>query len=135
MNIRWVTFDTFQSTDSLQILRQAGFIVGYQSMDKTPNPYTVTKYAMYDKRVNMPYHSVVERELVSLERDVKKNKIDHPPTGSKDVSDALAGVVFGCTMRREYWGLYKVPVQKIPESIKSMAASKDNMKAPIPQAA
>jgi hypothetical protein len=128
LNIRWVTFDTFQSTDSLQILRQAGYIVGYQSMDKTTNPYTVTKYAMYDRRVDMPYHAIVERELVSLERDVKKNKIDHPPNGSKDVSDALAGVVFGCTMRREYWGMYGVPVQRIPESVKALAARKDNVR-------
>lgn len=135
LNIRWVTFDTFQSTDSLQILRQAGYIVGYQSMDKTPNPYTVLKYALYDGRVSLPYHRVVEKELISLERDVKKNRIDHPPTGSKDVSDALAGVVFGCTMRRDFYGLYKVPVQKIPESLRSLAPAKDNMREPDKAAA
>ena len=26
----------------------------------------------------------------------RPNKIDHPPKGSKDVSDAVAGVVYNC---------------------------------------
>lgn len=30
---------------------------------------------------------------------------------SKDVSDAVAGVVQGLTMRREIWGMFGVPIQ------------------------
>jgi hypothetical protein len=36
LNIIWVTFDQFQSSDSQQILRQQGLITGHQSMDEVP---------------------------------------------------------------------------------------------------
>lgn len=29
---------------------------------------------------------------------------------SKDVSDAVAGVVYGLTMRREIWGMFNIPI-------------------------
>jgi hypothetical protein len=46
---------------------------------------------------------------------------------SKDVSDALAGVVYGLTMRRELWALHGVPAMTMPQSIKqSMASEKVN---------
>lgn len=47
---------------------------------------------------------------------------------SKDVSDALAGVVFGLTMRREMWAIHQVPTGIIPSAIKDAmkkAASKE----------
>lgn len=120
LNIRWITFDQFQSVDSMQLLKQAGFQVGRQSMDITCAPYDFTKNALYDGRLNMPEHAKLKRELASLEKDTKKNKIDHPPHSSKDLSDALAGVVYGLTMRRELWNLYNVPLMQLPESVRSV---------------
>lgn len=117
LNIRWCTFDQYQSKDTQQILRQEGFATGLQSIDESTNPYDFVKNALYDRRISMPKHVVCERELISLERDVKKNKIDHPPHGSKDVSDALAGVVFGLTMRREVWGMHRIPLGEIPPGL------------------
>jgi hypothetical protein len=101
--ITWVTLDSFQSADTMQILRAQSFVTGYQSMDTSIVPYQLLKSALYDGRVPMPVHSKLKRELLTLERDFKKGKIDHPSKGSKDVSDALAGVVHGLTMRREIW--------------------------------
>lgn len=118
MNIRWVTFDQFQSVDSMQVLKQAGYIVGRQSVDITTGPYDMVKNAIYDGRLDMPKHAKVLRELSTLEKDTKKNKIDHPAHSSKDVSDALAGVVWGLTTRREIWALHNVNMVHIPESIK-----------------
>lgn len=125
LNIRWVTFDSFQSVDSQQLLRQQGFITGPQSMDVRPClAYDYLKSAIYDGRVAMPAHQKLVLEILSLERDLKTGKIDHPPAGSKDCADALAGVVFGLTMRREIWGLFKVPLVAIPNSIR---VSKDTL--------
>lgn len=120
MTMRWVTFDSFQSVDSMQLLRQAGFTVGYQSMDTTEEPYRILKNAMYDQRMSFPQHDKFIKEAISLERDPKKNKIDHPPHGSKDCADAVAGVVYGLTMRREFWAMYGVPLTQIPDSLKSL---------------
>lgn len=129
MNIRWVTFDSFQSTDSMQILRKKGFIVGYQSMDTTTSPYEITKSALYDGRLSVPEHAKLKKELGSLEKDVKKNKIDHPAHSSKDISDALAGVVYGLTTRREIWVMHGVPMVHIPTSIQTALDGKDKLKA------
>jgi len=119
MNIRWGTFDQFQSRDSMQLLKQAGLAVGYQSVDLNATPYDFVKNALYDKRLSLPQHHKCAIELASLEKIVKKNKVDHPPGGSKDVSDALAGVVYGCTMRREMWALHGVNAVSLPSSIKA----------------
>jgi hypothetical protein len=108
--IKWVTLDSWQSTDMIQILRGRGYITGELSVDRTILPYDLTKAGLYDGRIAMPFHEVCKRELASLEIDPKKNKIDHPPRGSKDVSDALAGVVSTLTLRREIWAKHGVPI-------------------------
>jgi hypothetical protein len=110
MNIRWVTLDSWQSTDTIQILRGKGYVTGLLSMDRTTLPYNLTKTAIYDGRVSMPLHLTCRRELASLEIDKKKDKIDHPSNGSKDVSDALAGVISGLTLRREIWVRHNVHI-------------------------
>ena len=47
VNVRWVSFDGFQSTDSLQTLRQKGFQTGLMSVDRTDIPYQLTKMELY----------------------------------------------------------------------------------------
>lgn len=123
VNVRWGTFDQFQSRDSMQLLKQAGLSIGYQSVDTTMAPYEFLKNALYDGRLSMPYHAKCAIELASLEKVVKKNKVDHPPNGgSKDVSDALAGVVYGLTMRREIWALHGISAVTIPTAIREASA-------------
>lgn len=112
--IKWVTFDQFQSKDGMQILSRQGFMVGYQSMDTSMDAYEVMKSAFYDKRVNAPHNPKAQKEIVTLEIDTKKRKIDHPPQGSKDVADAMAGVAIGLTNRRELWVRHKVPTRLRP---------------------
>lgn len=103
MNIRFVTADSFQSADTLQQLRMKGFTTGVQSVDRDPRPYEFLKAAIYDGRLDLPDHEVLHRELLSLERDTRTRKVDHLPGGSKDLSDALAGVVYGLSNRLEVW--------------------------------
>lgn len=110
VNIKWVTFDSYQSVDSIQLLRQQGFISGKTSMDTSDDPYNYVKGALYDGRLDMPEHQHCMTELMSLEQDAKTGRIDHPPTGTKDVSDALAGVVWGLTNRRELWAQFGIPL-------------------------
>ena len=120
LNLRWVTFDSFESTDSQQLLRQQGFVTGYQSVDVVPcKPYDFLKSAVYDGRVAIPQHPRLQKELLMLERDTKTGKVDHPPAGSKDCADALAGVVYGLTMRREVWSMFGVPLTMVPSNITS----------------
>lgn len=131
--LRWVSYDSYQSVDSMQILRQNGFITGLASMDTSTLPYEVLKSALYDRRITAPFHEKTIRELLSLEIDRKKGKIDHPssPGSSKDCSDSLAGVVYGLTMRRELWIRHGVPISSIPTFMRENAG-KDKMKSETP---
>jgi hypothetical protein len=117
LNIHWVSYDSWQSRDSLQLLRQKGFITGEVSVDRDMMAYDLTKSAMYDERVFLPYHQKTVKEFMELEVDAPKQKIDHPPHGSKDCSDAVAGVVSGLTRRREVWSRHGIRPSDIPRSI------------------
>jgi hypothetical protein len=125
MNLKWVSFDTFQSRDSIQLLRQKGFVTGTVSMDTDSLGYDVTKTAFYDGRLSLPPHDHTLEELIRLERDPATGLIDHPPNGSKDCSDALAGVVYGLTYRRETWVRYGVSMREILTKIADRVADKD----------
>ena len=123
LNIKWVTFDQYQSADSIQILRQKGFVTGKQSMDKTSIPYEFTKMALYDGRIEAPSHDKLIEELQALELDAKKGKIDHPPQGSKDIADALAGVIYGLTRRCEIWAHHQISLIEYPASLQSITSN------------
>ena len=99
LEVKWVSFDQYQSADSIQLLRYIGITSGVQSMHRTTASYEILRQALYDGRVQIPRHDKLLKELQELEFDAKRNKIDHLPAGSDDCADALAGVVFGLTQR------------------------------------
>jgi hypothetical protein len=115
--IKWVSFDSFQSTDSQQIMHREGFMVGYQSMDTDTEAYDCLKTAFYDQRIHAPHHAKAQKEVSALEYDAKKQKIDHTPQGSKDIADAMAGAAYGITMRREIWLRHNISLSRIPEGL------------------
>jgi hypothetical protein len=125
MNLKWISFDTFQSADSIQLLRQKGFTTGTYSMDTTSIPYDFTKSAFYDGRIKAPVHDKALSEMMRLERNPQSGLIDHPPNFSKDCSDAVAGVVFGLTNRREIWVRHGVPMRDIFQKIADKVEEKD----------
>lgn len=100
MNVRWGTFDQFQSRDSMQLLKQAGLSIGYQSIDTSMAPYDFVKNALYDGRVSMPVHNRCAVELASLEKIAKKNKVDHP-VGGCFTGDTLVVTVGGERVRMD----------------------------------
>lgn len=108
MNVRWASLDTYQSVDFLQLVRQRGIATVPQSVDTDLRPYTFLKTAIYDGRVHAPAHQRAQAELSRLEWNIVKNIVDHPPSFSKDVADAMAGALFGLTMRLEVWSRHKV---------------------------
>lgn len=96
LNIKWVSLDTMQSRDTQQILKQKGFFTGTLSMDVSSLPYEITKSALYDSRVSMPYNKRLQRELASLEFDAATGKVDHPKTmGGCFSEDTLVKCVDG----------------------------------------
>lgn len=94
-----VSFDGFQSSDSIQILRKQGIESCVISVDRTDEAYLSLRSALFDRRIAYYSYPPFEDELLDLERDTRKHKVDHPNRatkggkGSKDVSDAVAGVM------------------------------------------
>lgn len=101
--IKWVSLDSFQSVDMIQRLKQKGFMSGKLSVDTDITPYIFCKNALLDRRVVMPFHGKLEKELMGLELNEEKAKVDHAPQGSKDLADGLCGVIYGLTIKREIW--------------------------------
>jgi hypothetical protein len=97
-----VSMDGFQSTDTMQQLRKKKFMVDYLSCDRSTLPYEDLREAIYERRIEIPPYltymnkgdtdlvEVAIKELMELTDTGKK--IDHPPDGSKDLADCLAGV-------------------------------------------
>jgi hypothetical protein len=109
-----VTLDGFQSTDTRQQFLRRRIDCEHVSVDKTLVPYYDLRDALYEGRIEFPRYMVglrvgdtdkveiMYKELSELEDN--GNKIDHPaaPMSSKDVSDAVAGVVYTLMGDRTY---------------------------------
>jgi len=94
-----ITYDGWQSVHSRQLLLNSGFKnVSVLSVDRDDTPYRFARQALMEKRVFAPYHKICIEELLSLEHDIVKKKVDHPPGGSKDCADALAAVIYNCSL-------------------------------------
>jgi hypothetical protein len=110
--IRSVSFDGFQSQDTIQQLRKRRFKTDYLSIDKQKLPYEDLREAIYEDRIELPplmckfrpedteLTSIIEKELSELIDTGPK--IDHPEYGSKDVADAIAGVTYALMGDRKY---------------------------------
>jgi hypothetical protein len=107
-----VSMDGFQSTDTLQQLRKKKYVTDYLSVDRSTLPYEDLRDAIYERRVEFPPYitylrlgdtnrvEIAVKELMELQYTGKK--VDHPPQGSKDVADAMAGVVHTLMGDRTY---------------------------------
>lgn len=88
-----VSYDSWQSIHSMQLLMENGFETETISVDRTDEPYMELLNCFVEKRIMKPPYEVVDQELKELEHDISmaKGAVDHPRSGSKDVADSLAG--------------------------------------------
>ena len=92
--VRRISYDQFQSRESIQQFKQRGYNAERISVDATLEPYMSLKEAFFDRRIILYHYEPLLQELFALEFDGRK--VDHPPDGSKDVADALCGAVYSC---------------------------------------
>lgn len=101
--IKAVTYDGWNSLESRQQWRKSGMKTGLVSVDKTSVPYKQMREAMGDGRLRGYMQTTLHTELVELEYDEKKDKVDHPPSGSKDCADAVCGAYNNLLSRSSTW--------------------------------
>ena len=88
--------DSYQSADTLQQIKQRGVRnVEVSSLDRSTEGYDFLKSALYEDRISFYDYPNLINELRSLEYVAERGKVDHPVAGSKDLADAVAGVVLG----------------------------------------
>lgn len=101
-NIAYVTFDGWESRDSIQILNEQGIRTEKFSVDKNNESYDTWKELMYQQLIKTYPNTIAQREAMELIIG-DNGKVDHPveswdrymseniETGSKDVMDAIVG--------------------------------------------
>lgn len=93
-DLKLVTFDRWNSHDTMQDLERNGIKTDMLSVDK--KHYDDFLITMYDDRLFGPKEDLLIKELGELRQVIKGTKvtIDHPRKGSKDLSDAVCGAIW-----------------------------------------
>jgi hypothetical protein len=114
-----ISYDKFQSTDSLQIFKKQLFNVKQISVDKKADAYVALRDAIHEQRISYYEYKPFIDEITTVQFDRAKYRVDHMATGSKDVSDAVAGATFHALTDKisEHQGL--APVQQEPKETKT----------------
>lgn len=99
-----ITYDGFSSSESIQALRKMGIRSSVVSMDRDSEAYEALRRALYQDRLDFPENDVLIRELTQLDKNETTGRVDHPPKGSKDISDAVAGALIRAATSRMYRG-------------------------------
>jgi len=88
-----LSFDSFQSKDTQQIMEKQGFHGEIVSVDRDDSAYLALRSAIMEERVDYYEYTPFIEEVSSVLWDFEKRKVDHPEGGSKDVSDCVAAIV------------------------------------------
>jgi len=94
MNIKKFTYDGWQSLESTQILKLAGFDSEVLSIDRNDLPYVNVRTCILEERLDLPIHTLLKDEMINLIWDRTRGKVDHTEFSSKDGSDSIAGTVW-----------------------------------------
>lgn len=89
-----ITFDGFQSLNIIQTLIAKGFNAALYSVDRTMEAYDTLISTIFQQRFDYYPQENFIYEMKTIQ--LKGNKYDHPPKGSKDISDAVAGALSNC---------------------------------------
>jgi hypothetical protein len=90
-NVRLVTFDRWESADTMQYLNERGMKAERLSVAK--KHYEDFAMVIAEERVTGPQIELLIEELLQL-RIMKNDRVDHPRKGSKDLSDAVCGAIY-----------------------------------------
>jgi hypothetical protein len=89
-NVKKVTYDSYQSRESIQYFTNLGIGSEILSVDRNMEGYDALKSLIYGGRLKCPPSVTLAEELVRLVQ-ITAHKVDHIQGGSKDVADAVAG--------------------------------------------
>lgn len=106
-----MTFDSFQSEHTLQLLHLAGICTDLMSTSNQSQLlyYTVTKNLMDAGLLIFPrdshWSTTVESEFCNLVQNPTTGRVDHPKNSSKDAADSIVNSVYNCYLHMNKSGL------------------------------
>lgn len=129
-NIAYMSYDQFNSADSLQILSAHGIEAEKMSADRSTNKqygdvWKNLKDVASEGRLKMPYSELLYDELENLVK--VRGKVDHMPHKSKDLSDAFACSIVGAILA----GGDEDPNGEVPQFSEDTFEAVDNFDMPI----
>ena len=89
-----VTYDKFQSLDSIQQLQNMNINAKYKSVTRTAEAYDTFKDLIYQEKIDGYFDSALIEEVLGLER-ILGDRIDARPGFKKDRADAIVGAIHG----------------------------------------
>lgn len=106
--IEWVSFDGYQSADLIQRIGRLGIRTGRLSVDQTSpgDPlaaYECLRAGISEGRFRFPADAETVRDMLALQADYQKQRVDYLPNMKKDVSDCLAAICFHLTHQINSW--------------------------------
>lgn len=110
-NLVKVSFDSWQSFYMLERLINAGIQAELYSVDRGTEAYDTLIEVLLTNRLDYYVQAQFLQEFKDLKL-YKGNKYDHPPGGSKDTSDGVAGCVAACVKARTGLSLTDAEVEK-----------------------
>lgn len=118
--------DQYASRQLLQDLTLNKIPNKYISVDRTDEPYKFIKSESNFGLLRLPMNGLLKTEMSDLRRI--GDKIDHPVTGSKDISDAVCGAVYSVYLDLEHASQLsnKYKASKISEVILSRQSTSVN---------
>lgn len=106
-----VTFDSWQSFSTIERLSNKGIPAGLYSVDRGTEAYDTLIETMLLQKIDFYWQAKFIEEMKELKL-YKGNKYDHPPGGSKDTSDGVAGCIAQCVLARVGLNLTTVEVEQ-----------------------
>ena len=94
------TTDQFQSTQIRQDISRLGITTYLQSVDRSTDPYIFLKQLIYKELCSIAKNKRCKVEMLNLINT--GYKVDHKSDGSKDISDAVCGAVYGVRNNLDY---------------------------------
>lgn len=97
-NLKKVTFDKWNSASTIQELIENGIPAEDMSFSRGQQVemYRNLRSLVYNNLIKWQNNPLLCYELQKLQL-LNGNKVDHPPGGSKDLADAVAGVAWWCS--------------------------------------
>jgi hypothetical protein len=89
-----ITYDCYASEESLQAIEALGIPCGHLSVDRNDGAYKSLVNLLFEERCRLYHYLPFEEELMDLVHDRAKGKVDHLPSGSKDVADGVCGSLY-----------------------------------------